>query len=177
VFLVEVGASVQRSRLCALNGNWFVNIEARVQQVDEPFDLILVNKAHAALIKVDVIFLRSLNAVPLMIAGKMPALMKFLIRTVTMSPRSASSTSSCASPSSILTGTGGATSPLAVISTTMMLPDSTTSSSNQAMMCRPAPTLRNEQGWAQWVMMVSQGTWILVGDGGLARDDQYVRQS
>jgi hypothetical protein len=37
-----------------------------------------------------------------------------------MSPRSASSTSSCASSSSISTGTGGATSP-----STVMLPDST----------------------------------------------------
>ncbi len=50
MFLVEVGASVQCSRLCALNDNWLVDIEARVQQADEPFDLILVNQAHAALI-------------------------------------------------------------------------------------------------------------------------------
>jgi hypothetical protein len=59
----------------------------------------------------------------------------------------------------------------------MMLPDSTTSSSDQAVMCSRAPTLRNEQGRAQQVMMVLQRTWILVGDGGLARDDQYLRQS
>jgi nucleotidyltransferase/DNA polymerase involved in DNA repair len=51
VFLVEVGSSVRRSRLCALNDNWLVDIEARVQQADEPFDLILVNQAHVALIK------------------------------------------------------------------------------------------------------------------------------
>jgi hypothetical protein len=51
MFLVEVGASVRRSRLCALNDNWLVDIEARVQQADEPLDLILVNQAHAALIK------------------------------------------------------------------------------------------------------------------------------
>jgi hypothetical protein len=51
VFLVEVGASVRRSRLCALNDNWLVDIEARVQQIDEPLDLILVNQVHAALIK------------------------------------------------------------------------------------------------------------------------------
>jgi hypothetical protein len=51
VFLVEVGASVQRSRLCALNDNCLVDIETRVQQADEPLDLILVNQAHATLIK------------------------------------------------------------------------------------------------------------------------------
>jgi hypothetical protein len=51
VFLVEVGASFRRSRLCALNDNWLVDIEARVQQVDEPLNLILVNQAHVALIK------------------------------------------------------------------------------------------------------------------------------
>jgi hypothetical protein len=51
VFLVEVGASVRRSRLCAFNDNWLVNIETRVQQADEPLDLILVNQAHTALIK------------------------------------------------------------------------------------------------------------------------------
>jgi hypothetical protein len=51
MFLVEVGASVRRSRLCALNDNWLVDIEARVQQADEPLDLILVNQVHTALIK------------------------------------------------------------------------------------------------------------------------------
>jgi len=51
MFLVEVGASVRRSRLCALNDNWLVDIETRVQQADEPLDLILVNQVHAALIK------------------------------------------------------------------------------------------------------------------------------
>jgi hypothetical protein len=53
VFLVEVGASVRCSRLCALNDNWLVDIEARVQQANEPLDLILilVNQVHAALIK------------------------------------------------------------------------------------------------------------------------------
>ncbi len=51
MFLVEVGASVRRSRLCALNDNWLVDIEARVQQADEPLDLILVNQAHVSLIK------------------------------------------------------------------------------------------------------------------------------
>ncbi len=91
----------------------------------------------------DVVFLRSLIAAPLMIAGKMPALMKFLIQTATMSPRSASLTSSCVSSStssyafssSISTGTKDATSPSAV-----MLLDSTTWSSDQAMMCIPTPT-------------------------------------
>ncbi len=51
MFLVEVGASVRRSRLCALNDNCLVDIETRVQQADEPLDLILVNQAHVALIK------------------------------------------------------------------------------------------------------------------------------
>ncbi len=51
MFLVEVGASVRCSPLCALNDNWLVDIEAWVQQVDQPLDLILVNQAHAALIK------------------------------------------------------------------------------------------------------------------------------
>jgi hypothetical protein len=51
VFLVEVGASVRRSRLCALNDNWLVDIETRVQQANEPFDLILVNQVHALSIK------------------------------------------------------------------------------------------------------------------------------
>jgi nucleotidyltransferase/DNA polymerase involved in DNA repair len=51
MFLLEVGASVRRSRFRALNDNWLVDIEARVQQADEPLDLILVNQAHVALIK------------------------------------------------------------------------------------------------------------------------------
>ncbi len=51
MFLVEVGASVRRSRLCALNDNCLVDIETWVQQADEPLDLILVNQAHVALIK------------------------------------------------------------------------------------------------------------------------------
>ncbi len=56
----------------------------------------------------DVVFLRSLNTAPLMIVGKMLVLMKFLIWTATMSPHLASSTSSCASSSSISAGTGSA---------------------------------------------------------------------
>jgi len=172
-----MGASVRRLVFVHLMTTGLLTLKHGSSKQMNHLTLSLSIKRTPHWLRKDIVFLRSLNAAPLMIAGKMPALMKFLIRTATMSLSSTSSTSSCASSSLILIGTGGATSPLAVISIIVMLLDLTTSSLDQAMMCSLAPTLRNEQGRAQRVMMVLQGTWISMGDGGLARDDQYLRQS